>query len=57
MIFNNLQLFYKQEYIFFLNLPRARGLVSNFCTILSYAISSATPESLTSFSLTAIQML
>lgn len=39
------------------HLPRARGFVSSFCTILSYAISSATPESLTSFSLMAIQML
>lgn len=39
------------------NLPLALGLVKSFCTILSYAISSATPESLTSFSLTAIQIL
>lgn len=39
------------------HLPLARGFVSSFSTMLSYAISSATPESLTSFSLTAIQIL
>lgn len=45
--------------IFFIlkaNLPLARGFVSNFWTMLSYAISSATPESFTNFSLTAIQI-
>lgn len=39
------------------HLPLARGFVRSFSTMLSYAISSATPESLTSFSLTAIQIL
>lgn len=36
--------------------PLARRFVSNFCTMLSYAVSSATPESLTSFSLMAMHM-
>lgn len=37
--------------------PRALDLVSSRCTMESYARSCATPESLTSFSLTAMQML
>lgn len=40
-----------------LNLPLALGFVNNFRTMLSYADSSATPESFTSFSFTAMQML
>lgn len=36
--------------------PRALGLVNNFRTMLSYAVSSATPESFTSFSLIAMHI-
>lgn len=37
-------------------LPLALGLVSNFCTMQLQAVSSATPESFTSFSFTAMQI-